>query len=58
MDGRRISGITQPPVAATCMRLLFEEAPDEPRARLLRPLYEWHRFLLEDRDPGGWGSRS
>jgi hypothetical protein len=56
LDGRRISGITQPPVAATCMRLLFGEAPDEPRARrLLRPLYEWHRILLEERDPGGLG---
>jgi len=51
-DGRRISGITQPPVAATCMRLLFEEHPDEPRARaLLQPLIRWHRFLMEERDP-------
>jgi Glycosyl hydrolase family 63 C-terminal domain len=55
-DGRRISGITQPPVAATCARLLFEEHPDEPRVRaLLRPLLEWHRFLLEERDPRGMG---
>jgi hypothetical protein len=56
VDGRRISGITQPPVAATCMRLLFEEHPDEQRARaLLRPLLGWHRFLLEERDPRGVG---
>ena len=56
VDGRRISGITQPPVAATCMRLLFEEHPDERRARaLLRPLLGWHRFLLEERDPRGVG---
>jgi hypothetical protein len=55
-DGRRISGITQPPVAATCMRLLFESHPDEPRARaLLAPLLAWHRFLLEERDPRGMG---
>jgi hypothetical protein len=55
-DGRRISGITQPPVAATCMRLLFDSHPDEPRARgLLTPLLEWHRFLLEERDPRGMG---
>jgi hypothetical protein len=55
-DGRRISGITQPPVAATCARLLFERHPDEPRARaLLRPLLGWHRFLLEERDPRGVG---
>jgi hypothetical protein len=51
-DGRRISGITQPPVAATCLRLLFEEHPDERRARgLIAPLLAWHRFLLRERDP-------
>jgi hypothetical protein len=56
VDGRRISGITQPPVAATCMRILFESHPDEPRARaLLAPLLGWHRFLLEERDPRGTG---
>jgi Glycosyl hydrolase family 63 C-terminal domain len=55
-DGRRISGITQPPLAATCARLLFERHPDEPRARaLLGPLLGWHRFLLEERDPRGTG---
>jgi hypothetical protein len=55
-DGRRISGITQPPVAATCMRLLFERHPDEASARsLLAPLLGWHRFLLEERDPHGTG---
>jgi hypothetical protein len=56
IDGRRISGITQPPVAATCMRLLFEAHPHEERARsLLRPLLGWHRLLLEERDPRGTG---
>jgi Glycosyl hydrolase family 63 C-terminal domain len=56
VDGRRISGITQPPLAATCARLLFERHPDEQRARsLLRPLLGWHRFLLEERDPRGLG---
>lgn len=55
-DGRRISGITQPPVAATCARLLFERHPDETRARaLLAPLAGWQRFLLEERDPHGHG---
>jgi mannosylglycerate hydrolase len=55
-DGRRISGITQPPVAATCARLLFERHPHEPCARaLLQPLLGWHRFLLEERDPVGAG---
>ena len=56
LDGRRISGITQPPVAAICMRLLFERHPDEERARrLLAPLAGWHRFLLNERDPHGAG---
>jgi hypothetical protein len=51
-DGRRISGITQPPLAATCTRLVFERDPDERRARaLLGPLHAWHRFLLDERDP-------
>ncbi|HEX6583351.1 MAG TPA: hypothetical protein VF056_07075 [Thermoleophilaceae bacterium] len=55
-DGRRISGITQPPVAATCLRLLFEAHPDERRARgLLQPLLAWHCFLLAERDPRGIG---
>jgi Glycosyl hydrolase family 63 C-terminal domain len=54
VDGRRISGITQPPVAAMCARLLFERHPDERRAAaLLPPLLTWHRFLLEERDPRG-----
>jgi glycogen debranching enzyme len=55
-DGRRISGITQPPVAATSMRMLFERHPDERRARaLLDPFHAWHRFLLDVRDPAGQG---
>jgi glycogen debranching enzyme len=55
-DGRRISGITQPPLAATCMRLVFERHPDERRARaLIAPLHAWHRFLLDERDPHGRG---
>jgi hypothetical protein len=56
VDGRRISGITQPPLAATCARLLFEEHPDERRAaRLLAPLHAWHRLLVRERDPHGLG---
>jgi mannosylglycerate hydrolase len=56
VDGRRISGITQPPLAATCMRLLFEAHPDERRAAaLLAPLHAWHRLLVEERDPRGFG---
>lgn len=56
VDGRRISGITQPPLAASCMRLVFERHPDERRARaLLAPFHAWHRFLLDSRDPDGRG---
>ena len=48
LDGRRISGITQPPLAASCARLVFERHPDECRARaLLEPLHALHRFLLD-----------
>jgi hypothetical protein len=55
-DGRRISGITQPPVAATSARLLYERHADDARAgAMLQPLLEWHRFLLEERDPTGTG---
>jgi hypothetical protein len=51
-DGRRITALTQPPLAATCMRLLFERHPDESRARRLLPAFAaWHRFLLDVRDP-------
>src|SRR5438876_3349551 len=46
-DGRRITAITQPPLAASCARMLFEEHPDERQAgALLLPLMRWHRFLL------------
>jgi hypothetical protein len=56
LDGRRISGITQPPLAASSALLLFKRHPEERRARaLLRPLLAWHRFLLEKRDPRGIG---
>jgi hypothetical protein len=56
VDGRRISGITQPPLAATSARLLFEGDGDERRAAaLLEPLAAWHRFLLADRDPDDFG---
>jgi hypothetical protein len=51
-DGRRITALTQPPLAATCMRLVFERHPDESRARRLLPAFAaWHRFLLDVRDP-------
>ena len=52
VDGRRVSSISQPPVAATCLRLLFARVPDEARARaLLEPLDRWHAWWLHARDP-------
>jgi hypothetical protein len=55
-DGRAISGITHPPLAATCMRLLFSRAPDERQARgLLDHFHRWLGFLLDQRDPTGAG---
>lgn len=56
MDGRRVSGITQPPVLATCLRLLWQLAPDELQARqLLAPISHWHSWLLRVRDPQSIG---
>jgi hypothetical protein len=49
-DGRRCSGITHPPVAATCLRLIFEYAPDQRALPLLTRLHAWHTFLLTERN--------
>lgn len=55
-DGRAISAISQPPVAATCLRLLHGRHPAADRARaLMAPLKRWHDFLLSRRDPFGLG---
>lgn len=55
-DGRAITAISQPPVAATCLRLLHSRHPDPARAgALLGPLKRWHDFLLSRRDPFGVG---
>ncbi len=52
-DGRRTTAITQPPVAATCLRLLHVRCPDPERARrLLGVLHACHRALFDRRDPG------
>ncbi len=53
------SGYSQPPVAATVVRDLYEAGPKEtaePRARALFPkLLAWHRWFHEQRDPDGLG---
>jgi hypothetical protein len=54
------SGITQPPVAASCARRLLEGARDpaaaERRARGVFPrLLAWHRWFHAARDPDGTG---
>jgi hypothetical protein len=56
----RTSGITQPPVAASSVRLLWERASDQAAARLrlerLFPkLLAWHRWFARVRDPLGKG---
>ena len=54
------SGITQPPVAASCLWRLVEGAADqvaaEARARALLPkVLAWHRWFHTARDPGSTG---
>ncbi len=54
------SGITQPPVAATCLRRIVDGATDREaaltRARpLVAALFAWHRWWHEIRDPEGSG---
>jgi len=57
--GGRTSGITQPPVAATVVRQLFERFGVErsrPHVRALAPkLLAWHRWFYSARDPEGTG---
>jgi len=53
-DGRCISDITQPPLAATVIRILISAGDDAERARpLLEPLQRWHEFLIDLRGGGG-----
>jgi alpha,alpha-trehalase len=54
------SGITQPPVAASCVRRILEGAADgEMAARRARALFHkllaWHRWFHSVRDPDGEG---
>lgn len=54
------SGITQPPVAAICLRWLSERAGDRARAAeataaLVGKLDAWHRWWRRARDPQGTG---
>ncbi len=55
------SGITQPPVAASCVRWLYEAAADRAAAaaaleRLFPKLLAWHRWFHRERDPHGTGA--
>jgi len=50
------SGISQPPVAATFARLIFEKHPEKSRARirsLFPKLLAWHRWFFENRNEDG-----
>lgn len=51
------SGITQPPVLASCVRLLLDRDPTQAdRARRVYPkLLAWHRWWRRARDPEGSG---
>ena len=51
-DGRRTSAISQPPVAATCLRLVFEQHPDpQAAAPIAAALARWHAWWLRDDGP-------
>lgn len=56
---KRSSGITQPPVAATVVRVLTErfgvENSREHLALLLPKILKWHRWFYTARDPHGTG---
>jgi hypothetical protein len=54
------SGISQPPVAASCLRLILDALPDTPALRercasIIRGLFRWHRWWHVTRDPDGTG---
>lgn len=53
------SGLTQPPVAATAVRLLLDAAPDQATLAFARDVFPrllaWHRWLHTARDPEGSG---
>ncbi len=53
-DGRLVSGITQPPVAATCVRLLYERYPRTPSiaSSVVSRLQRWHDWFFECRVNG------
>lgn len=54
----KTSGVVQPPVHATAVRLVYERAPDRKRARAFLErayphLAAWHDYLYRERDPEG-----
>src|SRR5260370_11878868 len=56
---KRTSGITQPPVAATAVRYLYERCgrrkPVDRVRRLARRLIRWHKWFYAARDPANNG---
>jgi hypothetical protein len=49
-DGRYISGLTHSPMVAICLKLLYEQHPDNNRTLILvEKLHAWHQFLLTER---------
>ena len=62
-DGIRTSGITQPPVAATVVRRLWDCAVSAGEGEAFRPraemlygqLFRWHHWFATHRDPEGRG---
>ncbi|HEY8192262.1 MAG TPA: hypothetical protein VIG74_07540, partial [Alphaproteobacteria bacterium] len=59
-DNRPTSGITQPPVAATAVRMIYEQARDKEAATahvraLLPKIFRYHRWFHQARDPENTG---
>ena len=57
---RLTSGIVQPPVHATAVRMVYEHAQDRTAAHsflmdIFPSLKAWHRYLYRERDPAGEG---
>jgi alpha,alpha-trehalase len=59
-NGQKSSGITQPPIAATCIRKMYEQSQDKELAKkkmisLIPNVYRYHQWFHQERDPEGTG---